>query len=97
MTGLTLASTHNVNVGISEDECLGRFESSDLRWWVLFIPVQGIPDVKEATDRVLEQGKGNLMLNATLYYQGYGLPPILGVNGYVVKGDIYMIKDKIHE
>ena len=82
----TTISTKNVEIGAKYVK-IGTFEGEDKAWMILVIPT-GVPNVKEAVDRCLENGGGELATNAVLYYNT--LPLILVNNyGYVLKADVW--------
>lgn len=92
-TTFTIASTHNVRFDLTENDKVSRDKGRDFRFWLFYIPIfGGAPNMKEATDRLLEKYDANLLLNVTVDHKEYGLPPILGASGYVVEGDVYNLK-----
>lgn len=90
----TALSSKNVALTIDPGLRRGTYEGTDLKWRILFIPL-GFPHVKEAADRALIAGEGNLLLNAVVYSEIWGLVPIVWVEGFTVRGDVYQIDQPI--
>jgi hypothetical protein len=58
------------------------------------IPLSGTmrPDLKEAVDRALEQGKGNILIDGVVSSSISGLPPIFYEHCYTVEGTVVTLK-----
>ncbi len=86
----TLLSTKNVEVSrvdLKRIDFRRNIEATDARWWFLFIPLGGAPDLQEATDRCLEVGQGDFMTSARIYESVWSL--LLVSRGSIsVKGDV---------
>jgi hypothetical protein len=80
-----------VNLGLDPGKSKGTFQGVDYRNIIIFVPL-GIPDMKEAADKALEKGQGNVLLNAVVYQKGWYIPLIYGRVSYVVKGEVYSIQ-----
>jgi hypothetical protein len=76
---MTLVSTKNI-ASLRAAEVRGNFEASDCR---TFTP----PNLKEAIDRAIEQGGGNAITDAALYFEQY---PFLAC--YRAKGTVVRLK-----
>lgn len=85
----TLISTKNVDfnnaqvdmqksVMVTEEDCAPT---------VLIFPI-GRPDLKEAVDNALEQGRGNLMIDQVSYYRRWYIPLIFGLRCMVAEGTV---------
>ena len=85
---LTLVSTKNIDLSdIHIDTKTGqRYSGEDCKVNFLGIPF-GIPNLKDAVDKALEAGKGNLMVDEVTYVKAYTFL-IGGVNCIEVKGTV---------
>lgn len=85
----TLISTKNVDFSKPASEAAGakRVTESDCAPTVLIFPI-GRPDLKEAVDRALEAGRGNLMIDQVTYYRYWYIPPIYGERCIVAEGTV---------
>lgn len=82
----TTISTKNVEIG-GKYVKTGTFEGEDIAWIILIIPT-GIPNLKTAVDRCLENGGGELATNAVLSTEWMTFI-LAGSNGYSVKADVW--------
>jgi hypothetical protein len=84
---LTLASTKNVKLTQVDVDKLPKTKvegtSSQLKF--LFIPLQGLPNPKDAVDDALSKGNGDLLLDPRFYRGGWWF--IFGQNIITVKGE----------
>lgn len=65
---MTMISTKNVDVsGVKQGD---RQTGEDCANSVLFIPL-GVPDVKNAMDRALEKGKGDILIDGVVSFKGW--------------------------
>ncbi len=88
---LTIVSSRNVNLaGLSKSRTgvEPRVEGKDVQHIVLFFPVTGPPNLEEALDNALDQGKGDTMMDAVVYSYGWYIPFIYGQVGWRVKGTV---------
>ena len=92
----TMLSTKNVLLGIDQSKCKGTYEGKDSRSIIIFIPL-GIPDIKEAADKAVERGGGNMLMNAVLYQEFWYVPLIYGEISYIVKGDVYQVDEALRK
>ena len=86
----TMISTKNVILGSDTMKSKGTYEGEDTRSIIIFVPL-GEPSIKEAADRAMERGGGNLMLNVVLYRSYWYVPLIYGEVTYTIKGDVYSV------
>lgn len=83
----TVISTKNVPVETGGKFVKkGSFEGDDIAWIILFIPT-GMPNLKTAVDRCIENGNGDLITNAVLSTKQWYF--LIGQTGYNVKGDVW--------
>jgi len=84
---LTVASTKNVKLGAVDIDKLPRtaVEGTSSQLTFLFIPLQGLPNPKDAVDDALTKGNGDLMLNPVFYRGGWWF--IFGQHILSVKGE----------
>lgn len=88
----TLMSTKNVNLGLSSRMCFGTYTGTSGMCFFLGSPLGDLPSIKDATDSALEQGHGNVLLNAVVHKnENYFFYPFFYYFGYEVKGDVYRI------
>ncbi|MCX7044617.1 MAG: hypothetical protein NTX50_03890 [Candidatus Sumerlaeota bacterium] len=90
VSDFTMISSKNVMLGLDPKECKGRFQGEDTRSIIFVIPT-GTPDIKEAADRALERGGGNVLLNGVISYRSWYVPLIYGEYTMIVKGDVYQV------
>lgn len=94
MADLTVVSTRNVDLArLNPDELEIRrnVEATDMRGWILFVPLHGEPNIEEAIDEALEAGDGDVMLNAVVYRVEWSCL-FFTYQAWVVKGDVARIK-----
>jgi hypothetical protein len=86
----TIVSTKNVEISrvdLKKVDFTRNVEGQDTRWWVLFIPFGPPPNLKEAVDRCLEQGRGDFMTSAVIYSHAWHAI-VVGREAIQVKGDV---------
>ncbi len=82
----TMWSTKNAEIGAKYVKT-GRFEGKSMTQLILFIPLH-IGNLKEAVDRCLENGGGEVMTNCVLFDES--LPLIIYTEaGFRVEGDVW--------
>ena len=69
-----------------------RVQGQDMKWMILFFPT-GVPNIKEATDRAIERGGGDLLVDGVLYQKSW-TALVVGQYGYVVEGTVVNTKRK---
>lgn len=80
----TMLSTKNVNVsGVKQGD---RQSGEDCVNHVFFIPL-GQPDMKNAIDRALEKGKGDILIDSVFSAKGWSAV-LFGESCYVVEGTV---------
>jgi hypothetical protein len=91
----TVGSTKNIDLKgtlhrVDETE---RLVGKDMKPTILFIPT-GIPNMKEAMDRAIEQRVGAVALsNVTVEQEAWVIPFIYGETSFVVEGNpVYEVK-----
>ena len=62
-------------------------EGKDNKPIIIIFPT-GIPNLKEATDRAIESGRGTALSNATIYYTFWYVPYIVGNAEFKVRGKV---------
>jgi hypothetical protein len=62
-------------------------EGKDARFWFLFIPFGGPPNMKEAVDCCLDNGNGDFIERARLYQMGWSII-LFSYGGFYVVGDV---------
>ena len=77
----TLAGTKNI-ASLKGAEQRGMYEGSDCK-------IFGIPNMKEAIDRTIEQGRGNALTDAALYEDSYPF-----YHCYRAKGTVVQLKSQ---
>ncbi|MCI6251105.1 MAG: LysM peptidoglycan-binding domain-containing protein [Bacteroidales bacterium] len=83
----TIISSKNVPItdkGTEFQKATSRVKGVDSKWSVLFVP--GIPNMKEAIDRAIEQYPGAVALTDGVVYQKSWTCFLLGQNKYIVEG-----------
>ena len=88
---LTILSSRNVNLSGLPKARTGtepRVEGRDVQHVLLFIPVTGPPNLEEALDRALDEGKGDVMMDAVVYSYWWYIPLLYGQAGWKVKGTV---------
>lgn len=89
LVDFTAISTKNVEVAGTRGE---RVQGKDMKWIILWFPT-GKPDMKEAIDRAIERGGGDMLVDGVIYNKGwYAL--VVGQTGYVVEGTVVNTKRK---
>ena len=83
----TLISTKNVELGAKYKK-IDRFKGTDSRPEILMIPL-GTPDLKQAVDNCIEEGKGELLTNAVVDV-GWWTAIVYGERKYTVTGDVWV-------
>ncbi|OGR83364.1 MAG: hypothetical protein A2902_01110 [Elusimicrobia bacterium RIFCSPLOWO2_01_FULL_64_13] len=83
MVDFTALSSKNVNIPGTRGE---RVQGKDMKWTILGIPT-GRPDMKEALDRAIERGSGDMLVDGVVYSKGWSVL-FIGQMGYVVEGTI---------
>jgi hypothetical protein len=73
----TLAATKNI-ASLKGAEQRGIYEGSDCK-------VFGVPNMKEAIDRTIEEGRGNALTDAALYQDDYPFHHCFRAKGTVVQ------------
>lgn len=89
MADCTVASTKNVKLTRLDIDSLPRtegVEGTSVQPTFLFIPLSGLPNVKDALDDALAKGHGDLMVNAVFYQGGWWF--LFGENIITVKGEV---------
>ena len=82
----------NKVVRLSEFE-LGKAERTrdvtgkDVDHIISFIPT-GVPTLEEAVDDALEEGNGDVITDAVIYYRWWYIPYIYGQSSWTVSGDV---------
>lgn len=80
----TVMSTRNVPIDLSTRQ---EGEGDAMEFIVIVIPT-GVPNMKEAVDRAIEDGNGDLLLNARVRYSWWYIPYVFGQEGYHVEGNV---------
>ena len=83
----TIISSKNVPItdkGTEFQKATSRVKGVDSKWSVLFVP--GIPNMKEAIDRAIEQYPGAVALTDGVVYQKSWTCFLVGQNKYIVEG-----------
>lgn len=84
----TVISTRNFEIGVKYVK-LGTFEGKHSIPVIIF-PI-GQPNMKDATDDCLKNGKGEVLTNAVVYFNNNSF--FFGVQSYTVKGDVWTRAD----
>lgn len=90
MADLTIVSTKNVELGAKYKK-LKKSEGIDKNIYVLFIPI-GMPNMEEAVDNCIENGKGVLLTDAVIK-RTFWWALLYGENYYTVTGDVWVKAD----
>ena len=88
ISGLTVISDRNVNTKNVEIESLPQTKNvsgKSTKFVFLFIPF-GIPTMKEALENALVKGDGDMMIDASLYYNYWWF--IVGMNELEFRGTV---------
>jgi len=88
LTDLSMISNKNVDLDkINIDKAPQRklVEGEDRKFIFLFIPF-GQPQIKEALNKALEKGQGDLMVDASLYHEGWWF--LVGETSIKIKGTV---------
>lgn len=83
----TIISSKNVPItdkGAEFQKATSRVKGVDSKWSVLFVP--GVPNMKEAIDRAIEQYPGAVALTDGVVYQKSWTCFLVGQNKYIVEG-----------
>ena len=86
----TALSSKNVNVNsikVDKTKLKAHSTGQDCKYIVFFVPT-GVPQVKEAIDKALESGLGNILLNARIEDSFFSIG-MFGKMCYTVEGDVY--------
>lgn len=86
----TLISTKNVEIG-GKFKKVDRYTAEDSKAMILSIPL-GIPSLKTAVDRCIEQGKGYFLTDAVLE-SSFWWVILFGEQKYTVIGDVWTKAD----
>ncbi len=89
LVDFTALSSKNCEIEGTRGE---RVQGKDMKWIILWFPT-GVPDIKEATDRAIEKGGGDLLVDGVIYYKGWHAF-VVGQTGYVVEGTVVNTKRK---
>jgi hypothetical protein len=84
----TVITTKNIdlsNFSTHSDMTREPVVGEDEQYIICIIPT-GIPNVEEAIDKALEKGKGQMLVDAALYYEWFYFPYIYGYGKYEIKG-----------
>jgi len=73
---------------MDEAPIIQTVEASDGRFWILFIPFDSPPNMKEAVDRCLDKGKGDFMERARIFNTGWTFFGLFSYDAYKVIGDV---------
>lgn len=87
----TLASTKGLNLVLQEEAYKGYHEGRNQEH-ILFIFPTGVPSLRRAADEALDEGGGNLLVNADAYIDWWYIPLIYGQINYYVEGDVYDVE-----
>lgn len=89
LADFTMISTKNVDLSKAQVNAGegNRVTEDDCRPIILVFPV-GRPDLKEAVDSALEEGRGNLMIDLVAYWRWWYVPPIFGLRCMVAEGTV---------
>lgn len=89
LADFTMVSTKNVDLSMAEVNAKegNRITEDDCRPIIIVFPV-GRPDLKEAVDSALEEGRGNLMIDLVAYSRWWYVPPIFGLRCMVAEGTV---------
>jgi hypothetical protein len=88
ITDFTVISTKNVDISTIGHSKRGtnRIEGRDTAHTIIFVPT-GIPNLKEAIDRAIENVPGAVALvDGVVYHEYFYIPCIYGRASYVVEG-----------
>jgi hypothetical protein len=66
----------------------GKIETISFRHWMFFFPLGGKPTLKDAIDKLLKQGNGDVVVDAVVYDYGWWIPFIYGRSGWRVEGRV---------
>ena len=78
----TVISSKNVDIPGTRGE---KVEGEDMKSIVIVFPT-GQPNIKEAVDRALEKGNGDVLLDGVIYAKSWYIPYVYGQTGFVVDG-----------
>ncbi len=87
----TVASTKVFRLSDFELEKANRVkgvEGRDVAHIICVIPTKGNVTLKEAMDRALEEGNGDIMTDVDIDFWNFYIPYIYGQMGFYVKGDV---------
>ena len=91
MADCTVASTKNVKLSNLDLDTLPRTKGvegqSTQLWFLGLIPLQGMPNIKDAMDDALAKGDGDLMLDA-VFYEGGWSAILFSQHVVTVKGEV---------
>jgi hypothetical protein len=92
VTDFTAISTKNVNLPVVKGE---RVRGEDCAYLLFgFIPITGTfrPDFKEAIDRAIQSGKGELLIDGVVYNHIFVFPLLWMHACYTVEGTVASVK-----
>ena len=94
----TVLSTKNMDLNSSDGfttQTGKRVTGSDVQHWVLFFPVTGMANMKQATDNAIQSAPGAVGLsNVVLYNTSVWIPLLYANGGYRIEGDPVFPKNK---
>ncbi len=96
----TLVSTKNIpaaTINIAENVTVRDAEAKSSTTWFFCFPLGRIANVEDAIDDVLARGQGDYLTNPVISYEWLGIPGILWVQTFSVKGDVHSIKTNTPE
>ncbi len=89
LVDFTALSSKNCDIQGTRGE---RVKGEDMKWIILGIPT-GVANIKEATDRAIERGGGDLLVDGVVYQKMWHAF-IIGQTGFVVEGTVVNTKRK---
>lgn len=90
LVDFTALSSKNCDVVGTRGE---RTQGKDMTWSLMGIPLGGMPNMKEATDRAIERCGGDILVDGVVYLK-YWNALVLGQTGYVIEGTCVNTKRK---
>jgi hypothetical protein len=86
----TAISTKNLDIAGKRGQ---RVSGEDVGHIIVFIPTR-IPEIKTATDRALEQGGGDCLIDGVVESSSWYIPFIYGRNTITVTGTVINTREK---